>query len=91
MLHKPWLLLIYFDLLILFGQGIPDQLAVGGCSMKLPPDLLPEAADCYHWKVGSSLTQVSLLDRNRFATVEYEAATQQNLLLSGHFCVKLIV
>lgn len=57
MLHKPWLLLIYFDLLILFGQGIPDQPALGGSSVKLPPDLLLEAADCYHWEVGPSLTQ----------------------------------
>lgn len=60
MLHKPRLLWIYFDFLNFFSKGIPDQRALGGCSIKLPPDPLPEAADCYHWQVGFSLTQVSL-------------------------------
>lgn len=60
MLHKPWLLLIYFGFLDFFSKGIPDQPALGGCLMKLPPDLLPEATNCYHWQVGSTLTHVSL-------------------------------
>lgn len=78
MLHKPWLLLIYFDFLNFFSKGIPDQPALGGCSTHATRSfargcrLLPLAS----WVLFDTSFTVPL-----FPTVEYEAVAQQECYL----------
>lgn len=61
--------------------------------MKSLADCLPEAAQAaqaYHQEVGSSLTQVSLFERNPFSTAEHQTASEvqfaQQTQTFRHFC-----
>lgn len=77
MLHKPLVLIICFDLLILFRQCYTlNQLTLGGCPRKLFADFVPEAADSSDWEIWSSLRQLSLFGRNPFSGVEHHAVAK---------------